>query len=301
MTDYKVQLENFYGPFDLLLYLVKEEELNIYDIPISRITDQYMSYLEMIKHLDINMASEFMVVAATLIEMKARSLMPRDEEEPEEDDPRFELVRKLIEYKKYKDLSKILSGLVQKQLQLYPRPSIKEEETPEEKPEPVVEIELWPLVKTFNRLTKETALETSLSIIYEDVPLERFMISILERLKDQAEMTFSVLTEHGKNKIITLKNFLAALELAKEQKITLNQESDFGEITIKLAPPSVPAVVPEANPVITPQAAQPQEPDAVKPAETPEAVPEGASQPVKEAESIPEIPDNPQIQTGQPE
>jgi segregation and condensation protein A len=300
MTDYKVQLENFYGPFDLLLYLVREEELNIYDIPISRITDQYMSYLEMIKHLDINMASEFMVVAATLIEMKASSLMPRDEEEPEEDDPRFELVRKLIEYKKYKDISKALSALLQRQLQLFPRPCIKEEEIPEEKPEPVVELDLWPLVKTFNRLTKETALETSLSIIYEDIPLERFMISILERLKDQAEMTFSVLTDYGKNKMITLKNFLAALELAKEQKITLKQESDFGEIIIKMAPPAAPMAVPEANSIIIPEQAQPQ-PDAVKQAEMPEAAPEAIPETVKETEIVSEQQDNPQIQTGQAE
>jgi len=234
MTDYKVQLENFYGPFDLLLHLVKEDELNIYDIPIARITEQYITYIDAIKQLNINLASEFLVMAATLMEIKSRTLLPRIEDEPEEDDPRFELVKKLIEYKKYKDLSKTLSTLIENHAKTHSRPFIKTAEDKEDKKEePLLELDLWGLVKNYSRISKEIVLDVPISIIYDDVPLEHFINKVMERLQTKESFTFTELTSEYKDKLSFLKNFLAILELAKDKKISLDQEKDFSEITIK--------------------------------------------------------------------
>ncbi len=112
--DYKVQLEVFEGPLDLLLYLIKRDELDIYDIPIERITQQYMQYLDVMKMLDLSIAGEFLVMAATLMMIKSRMLLPveeRPELEAEEDDPRWDLVRQLVEYKKFKDAADHLESL----------------------------------------------------------------------------------------------------------------------------------------------------------------------------------------------
>lgn len=234
MSDYKVQLENFYGPFDLLLYLIKEEELNIYDIPIARITGQYLLYIESMKQLNIDLASEFLVVAATLMEIKSKTLLPRSEDEPEENDPRFELVRKLIEYKKYKDLSKSLASLINNQAQTFNRPFVELEILPEDKTDVLKKLDAWELVKTFARLNKETILAVPISIIYDDVPLEHFIKNILERLQTRPEMAFSELTPDPNDRLNLLKNFLAILELAKQNRLSLNQEKDFGEITLKM-------------------------------------------------------------------
>ena len=116
--SYKVKLEVFEGPLDLLLYLIKKEELDIYDIPIAKITDQYLEYLELMKLLDLNIAGEFLVMAATLIHIKSKLLLPPDEvqaEDAEEADPRAELVKRLLEYKKFKEAASELSSMESRQ------------------------------------------------------------------------------------------------------------------------------------------------------------------------------------------
>lgn len=240
-TDYKVQLENFYGPLDLLLHLVKEDELNIYNIPIARVAEQYVTCLETMKQLDINLAGEFLVMAASLMEIKVKALIPREDDEPEEDDPRFELVRKLIEYKKYKDVSGLLSDLLQNQARTHTRPHFEIKPKIESPEETLVELDLWGLVKTFTRLFKETTLDVPTSIIYDDVPLEEFIRTILELLTSQPvnqqgeqEICFSNLISDKPNYLDVIKNFLASLELVRQQKITVEQEKDFGEIRLKL-------------------------------------------------------------------
>lgn len=235
-TDYKVQLENFYGPLDLLLYLVKEDELNIYDIPLARVTEQYVTYVEMMKQLDINLAGEFLVMAATLIEIKAKTLVPREGTEPEEEDPRFQLVRKLIEYKKYKDISKRLSDLIQRQALTHSRPLLEIEPEAKSPEEILLELDLWGLVKTFARLSQETTLEVPTSIIYDDVPMEEFIQAILERLTARQKIVFSDLIQNKQDRFNVIKNFLAALELVRQKKITVEQSKDFGKITLRLRP-----------------------------------------------------------------
>lgn len=234
ITDYRFQLENFYGPLDLLLYLVREEELNIYDIPIARITEQYLAYIEMMQKLDINLASEFLVLAATLMEIKSKTLTPREEAaEEEEVDPRFELVRKLIEYKRYKDLSRKLANLMETQSQKHSRPHL--ELTEEMQEGPLIELDLWNLVRSFPRLTGETVLDVPVSILYDDVPIERFIENILVRLKEFPEIYFSNLIPDQRDRFNIVKNFLATLELVRQKKIEVNQEGNFGDIKIRLS------------------------------------------------------------------
>lgn len=232
ITDYKVQLENFYGPLDLLLYLVREEELNIYDIPIVRITEQYLSYIEIMRKLDINLAGDFLVLASTLMEIKSKMLIPRDEETPEEEDPRFELVKKLIEYKRYKDLSRQLRKLMELQNYKHSRPYFELSDEPEE--EPMIELDLWNLVNSFARLSRETVLDVPVSIIYDNVPIERFIENILNRLKQSPEIHFSSLISNPRDRFNIIKNFLATLELARQKKVELDQEKDFADIRIRL-------------------------------------------------------------------
>jgi segregation and condensation protein A len=234
IIDYKVQLENFYGPLDLLLYLIKENELNIYDIPISRVTEQYLNYLEMMRKLDINLAGEFLVLASTLMEIKARMLVPvyEDDETADEEpeDPRFELVKKLLEYKKYKDVSVKLRHLLEQQAQTFPRPYIKPD-VPE--PDEIqVELDLWQLVRAFARLNKEIILDIPISLLYDDIPLEKIIEGIIERLKEKKEVLFSELVKQGRIDIV--RNFLATLELARRQSVEIEQKNDFEDIRIKL-------------------------------------------------------------------
>ena len=140
MSEYKVKLDSFAGPLDLLLYLVRKEEVDIYDIPIAHITEQYIQYVEMLKMLDIDLAGEFLVLAATLMEIKSVMLLPRPELEADEDadsqDPRAELVRQLLEYKKFKDAANLLQDAAEQRQQRFTRPdAILERVKPTEEPE----------------------------------------------------------------------------------------------------------------------------------------------------------------------
>ncbi|MFH1231425.1 MAG: segregation/condensation protein A [Planctomycetota bacterium] len=265
ITDYKIQLENFYGPLDLLLHLIKENELDIYNIPITRVTAQYLNYMEMMSKLDINLAGEFLLMASTLMEIKARMLVPAYEEEEEieePEDPRFELVRRLLEYKKYKDIAVRLRGLMDIQSKTFPRPylsldnkSIENEEIQEIE----IELESWQLVKTYARLTKEIVLDISTSILYDDIPIERIIEGIMGQLKRKGEVFFRDLiaipvsvpmniginrdanstatlgpVSKRKERLNVVRNFLATLELVRRQSIDVYQEKDFADIKLKL-------------------------------------------------------------------
>jgi len=158
LADYRVNLEIFAGPMDLLLYLVRKEEVDIYDIPIARITDQYIHYIEMLKGLDIDLAGDFLVMAATLMQIKSAMLLPRAEpdqlEADELADPRTELIRQLLEYKKFKDAANLLSDAAEDARHRFPRPStIVEQLKPNA--EPTVDIEqvsIWNLLEAFTQL-----------------------------------------------------------------------------------------------------------------------------------------------------
>jgi segregation and condensation protein A len=231
--DYTVNLETFRGPLDLLLYLVKRDEVDIVDIPIAKITEQFLEYLRLIELIDVERAGDFLVTAATLMEIKSKMLLPRAEEaEAEEDDPRQELVRQLLEYKKFKEAAALLEVQAEQQSYRVPRQAI---ETPAERDpgrEPLRQVELWDLVSAFGRLMRETLALQPQQIVVDQTPVHVYMEMILQRLTQEPRMAFSSLFTPPYQRSRLVGIFLACLELIKGQQIVAQQEEVFGEIWI---------------------------------------------------------------------
>ena len=168
MADYRVNLDIFAGPLDLLLYLVRREEVDIYDIPIAKITDQYICYIEMFKSLDIDLAGDFLVMAATLMQIKSAMLLPKAEpDQIEADDladPRTELIRQLLEYKKFKDAANLLNDAADRHKERFPRPdSIIESLNPDTEPQiDIDQVSIWDLLEAFASLVEATGADLSL-------------------------------------------------------------------------------------------------------------------------------------------
>jgi len=235
--DYRVELDIFRGPMDLLLWLVKHNEIEIHDIPIARIAEQFRTYLDVIEFIDVEWAGEFLVMAATLMEIKSRLLLPRPEElAAEDDDPRLELVKQLIEYKKYKEAAALLEQQAEKQLTRLPRLA---DERPEFDPalQPLRKVELWDLVSAFGRLMRETIALEPKQIVMDETPIQVHMERILERLRQLGRVSFADLftPPHTRGRLLGI--FLAILELIKGRQIQAEQPEPFGEVWIALAAP----------------------------------------------------------------
>ncbi len=232
---YKVKLEVFEGPLDLLLYLIKKDEINIYDIPIARITDEYLEYIELMKMLDINVASEFIVMAATLIQIKSRMLLPVEErasEEEEEVDPREELVRQLLEYKKFKDAAGQLEELELKRADVFTRSPEEDSFDDENGDEPFFEASVFDLIAAFSEVLKGVSKEEFQEIIKDEFTVEEKVHEILQLLKRDSRIFFSNLFRDAKNKLEIIARFLALLELIRLKLILVRQHKEFGEIEI---------------------------------------------------------------------
>ena len=240
-ADYRVNLDVYNGPLDLLLYLIRRDEVDIYDIPIARITEQYIAYVEMFTKLDPNIAGEFMVMAATLMEVKTRMLLPTPpQEEGEEEglglDPRTELVRQLLEYKAFKDAAVDLRESADEQSLRHPRRPAKIEG--DDEPEIDLEdIQVWDLFDAFSKMMEAIGQSLKLhEVIYDDTPLELHATDILDRLGREGPMTFRRVFEGRtvRGEIVGL--FLAMLELVRQERILIRQGKNFGEIRVHLNP-----------------------------------------------------------------
>ncbi len=230
--DFRVDLDTFRGPLDLLLYLVRKHEVEIVDIPIALITDQYLKHLSVLEKLDVNSVADFLTVASTLIEIKSQQVLPRyDEIQDEMEDPRQELVRRLLEYKKFRDASSILEERGRDWQQRYsrqdndlpPRPRNLSEE-------PIHEVELWDLVSAFGLIIRDTEASKPSSIVYDDTPIHVYMQKIHARLIKRGQLAFKDLFQPGMHKSTLVGIFLAVLELARHEKIRVQQNELFGEI-----------------------------------------------------------------------
>ena len=235
-AEYKVSLDIFEGPLDLLLYLIKKDEVDIYDISIERITKQYLEYMQTFKLLNIDLASEFIVMAANLMYLKSRTLLPvhqqPPEEEGEEEDPRWELIRQLIEYKKFKDAA----GFLQKrELDLenyFPHvPEKAQEESTE--PRPLAEVGIFDLIKAFQTVLDRFEEESALGEIMDD----RFTVSdkidhLLSEVDPGASVRFSALFVGAASKGEVIVTFLALLELMKLNYFRIQQDEMLGEIEL---------------------------------------------------------------------
>ena len=247
--DYRVELDVYNGPLELLLYLIRRDELDIYDIPIARITDSYMAYVHQLKDLhkeqglDINVAGEFLVMAATLMEIKSAMLLPKapaaaggeNSAAAELADPRYELVQKLLEYKKFKDTAMMLEQKQREHEQRFPRhPVMPGSAADEPPPVDLDEVQVWDLLSAFTRLMAEigTRPRNVHEVTYDDTPIDLHAADIEDRLKREGKLTLRGLLIGRRNKSEMIGVFLALLELIRQKKIVVRQEPDHGDIEI---------------------------------------------------------------------
>lgn len=232
--SYKIKLEVFEGPLDLLLYLIKEEELNIYDIPITRITEQYLEYLNLMEMLDLDIAGEFLVMAATLMHIKSKLLLPPDPDtvETEELDPRAELVRRLLEYKAFKEAAGNLRGFESTRSEYFTRVDAKPEmDTTGDSP--FVEVSLFDLLTAFAKVMKSTPQLQDHEVEKDEFSVSEKVHEIFHRLVQQPKIYFSELFKKARNKYEIITTFLAILELIRLKEVVARQSARFGEIEIE--------------------------------------------------------------------
>jgi segregation and condensation protein A len=233
---YKVKLDAFEGPLDLLLFLIKKSEVDIYDIPISEITQQYLAYIEIIQLLDIEAASDFILLAATLMRIKAQMLLPRPElEELEEiDDPRQELVYRLLEYKRFKDVAVDLANKENEARHLFPRGSFKvEHDGFNEKLMVSGEVSLFDLVAAFKKIVEIRSKVSVHRVEDINVTLEERIAAVMALIGQKSRVEFTELFSADGDKIVLIVTFIAVLELIKQRRIRAVQNESFGRINIE--------------------------------------------------------------------
>jgi len=262
--EYRVQLDVYNGPLDLLLYLIKRDELDIYDIPLARITESYMQYVSMLKELskeeglDINVAGDFLVMAATLMEIKSAMLLPKapateggeSSAAAELADPRYELVQKLLEYKRFKDAAMALQKQQELHEQRFPRiPASRDAKSDEPPPVDLEEVQVWDLLTAFTSLMKELGQRKPRyhEVIYDDTPIDLHAADIEDRLNREGRLSLRLLLEGRKSRSEMIGVFLALLELIREKKILVQQEENSIDITIDPAPEEHRRTYPQAS------------------------------------------------------
>ena len=235
---YKVKLESFEGPLDLLLFLIKKNEVDIYDIPVSKITRQYLEYLEIIQLLDIEAASDFILLASTLLRIKAQMLLPKpsiEEEEEVVEDPRQELVYRLLEYKRFKDVANDLSDKEEYARKLYSRGSFKidrygfEDELIER-----ADVSLFDLVSAFKTIVEKNKKVPIHHVVELNVTLEERIEVVVNKIREKGQVKFVDLFDKNEEKIVWIVTFIAILELIKNQVINAIQPETFGEILLSI-------------------------------------------------------------------
>lgn len=228
--NYQVELEIFEGPLDLLLHLIKEQELDIYDIPIARITDQYLRYLEMMKDLNINVAGEFLVMASTLIFIKSRVLLPPEpgDQEEEAEDPRQELVNQLLEHEKFKKAASLLHDQQVVALSVWPRGDNEFEEEEKE----AVSVNVFDLIQAFHRIVERYQDNITVEVEHEAVSLEQKLAELRSLLSLQREILFSTFLERTVSRLHLVVTFFALLEMARTGEVRLLQSMTFEDIRI---------------------------------------------------------------------
>ena len=275
MTDYQVKFPVFEGPLDLLLYLIKKEEVDIYEVNLTQLATQFLEYIEVMRELDLDIAGEFLVMASTLMYIKSRELLPVEQQvvtegEDEGEDPRWELIRQLVEYKKFKDAAAQLATLEAKQEATYARVPVKpvfEDDAPVAKPQ----VGLFDLLNAVNAILKRVNQREDLRDIFEDKwsvseKIETLRTLILER----SRMRFSELFAGATSRTEVVVTFLALLELIRLHVIQCTQGEHFGEIDIVRAPE---LETPEAVAANTAAATVAEEYTAAVTAEMPSAKP----------------------------
>jgi segregation and condensation protein A len=235
--SYEIKLDVFEGPLDLLLYLIRKNEIDIYNIPIALITEQYLSYLEIMRSLNLDLAGEYLVLASTLIHIKSKLLLPPAEgegEEEEGEDPRAELVQQLLEYQAFKEAALSLGERPLLERDVFTRGAASEEEqtTAEEADDALIEVDIFELVTAFRRIIAGLDRKEDLEIDTEKMSLADRINEIMERLSEEGQITFSDLLGDRADRRRIIYTFLAILELMKLRMVRAYQSGPFGAIRL---------------------------------------------------------------------
>jgi len=232
--EYTVSIDNFNGPMDLLLYLIKQEEMEIHEIPISTICSRYLDYIKALEFLDVDITSEFLVMAATLMLIKSRSLLPKEDavDIEEELDPEDELIQQLLEYKQYKVASRDLSEMAELRSRVFPfdppKPDKGEQEIELE------DIDLWDLVKAFGNLMQETGLHKLPKALKDEKSLRAYIGEVFEIVRSQGKVQFRALFDGAASRVTIVGRFIALLELVRRKKVGISQERFEDQIEIEI-------------------------------------------------------------------
>lgn len=229
--DLKVKIGDFAGPLDLLLFLIRQEQANIFDIPIARITEKYLDYIRIMKRLDIAIAADFLVMAATLIEIKSKMLLPRDPFAPEEEeveDPRKELVDRLLEYEKFKSAAGMLYERSTIEQAIFTRGPIESDENNAE-----IDASVFDLLTVFQKIVARHVDEVKMEIEREEISLADMMRSLKNRIFEFGEVSMLKFFEemHSKRELVTA--FVAVLEIVRTESVKLTQATTFGDVILK--------------------------------------------------------------------
>jgi len=233
---YKVMLDIFEGPLDLLLYLIKKNEVDIYDIPIAVITDQYLEYLDLMKALNLDVVGEFLVMASTLTAIKSRMLLPPSEDEEEGDeeiDPRAELMEHLLEYQRYKEAAHQLKDRDLLEKDIFTRIQSEEQSLQVDKDTAVIEVNLFDLVDALRKVIERKDLAGDfMEVTVEKISVKDKMVEILEKLKENQQITFQSLFDEITTRYEIIVAFLSILELMRLRAVKVFQVHPYGEIRV---------------------------------------------------------------------
>jgi segregation and condensation protein A len=233
---FRIELDAYCGPVDLLLYLVRHDELEVTDLPIAQVTEQFLEYLAVLEQIDINAVGDFVDMASMLIEIKSRMVLPREEEiEAELEDPRQDLVRRLLEYKQYRDAAGILEERSRQWSERYSRLAhdLPDRRTPVEG-QPIQQVELWDLVSAFGRVLKAKQIPRGPeNIRYDETPIHVYMQQIDWRVRQEGHIAFTAFFDSAVHKSALVGMFLALLELVRHHHLRAAQPELFGEIWLE--------------------------------------------------------------------
>lgn len=236
-TEYAIKLDIFEGPLDLLLYLIKKNEIDIYNIPIALITEQYLQYLKIIKSLNLDLAGEYLVMAATLIHIKSKMLLPVPDEltdEDAEEDPRAELIKQLLEYQTFKEAAAALETRPLLERDVFTRSASITDDLDKTavQDEELIEVSIFELIEAFHQLVSRTGQKELMEIDLEKMSITDMINDIMERLVREKDLTFEELLGEKRDRRRIVYTFLALLELIKLKMVKAYQTAAFGVIRI---------------------------------------------------------------------
>jgi segregation and condensation protein A len=244
-ADYRVDLSIYNGPLDLLLYLIRERELDIFDIPVAEITEQFLAHIEVVKRIDVDRAGDFLLMAATLMLIKSRMLLPRPEDEDDHDeelDPRTDLVRQLLEYKQFKDLSRSLAYAEHERDRRFAGGPPPPEGDAPDAGKLLEDVGVDDLLLAFERMMRETLAEVDHQVAGEVLPMREVEAQIMTRLLDDGGvLAFRDIFSAQRDRLFIVSVFLCLLEMLKVRKIDIEKGSDLVDLQIRLRTDEQPA------------------------------------------------------------